>query len=344
MNIIKGSDFKKELSGGTHRGYLFFGEEDYLKSFALKQARESICPDPTFAFFNELRIDAMDYTPQKLQDALMPMPMMAEFKLVTLSGLNFTSMRQGELDALCEVLASQEEFDYNILIVTVAADCFDAGYLPKRPSATLTRLAEYLCPVHFERCTTAKLVSWVSKHFAHHGVDAPAELCALIPEYCGHSMFTLASEIEKLCFYTKAHNKTTASEEDMRLVCTPATEYDAFAFANAIMEGKPERALNILADYRFRRVEPIVILGEVIRVICEMIGVQAMTAEGAPAADIAAATKVPEFKVKLYQKSLRSTTEKKLRRALEACNEADAALKTGYTADYTALERLICSL
>jgi hypothetical protein len=50
MELLKDADFRRELKGTPRAGYLFFGEEDYLKSFAVKQAREVICPDPTFAF------------------------------------------------------------------------------------------------------------------------------------------------------------------------------------------------------------------------------------------------------------------------------------------------------
>ena len=54
MELLKDADFRKELKGTPRAGYLFFGEEDYLKSFAVRQARELLCPDPTFAFFNEI--------------------------------------------------------------------------------------------------------------------------------------------------------------------------------------------------------------------------------------------------------------------------------------------------
>ena len=343
--IIKEADFRKELKGNLRAGYLFFGEEDYLKAFAVRQARELICPDPTLAFFNDMRLDAVEFTPQKLLDALTPMPMMADRKIITVSGLNLNSMRPNELDELCEVLGELESYDYNLLILTVAADCLDPGYLPKKPSATLSKLGEHLTPVQFERCTTTKLAAWIGKHFAHNGVEASPALCAQMADYCGHSMFALANEIDKLSFYTRYHGGTVATEETMRLVCTPANEYDAFAFTNAIMDGKQDLALAILADYRFRRMEPVIILSEVTRVICEMVSVRAMSAEGTPPAEIASAFKkpLPEFKVKLYQRSLRNTSEKRLRRALEACVAADAALKLS-PQGYTPLEKLICSL
>jgi len=345
MVILKEAEFRKELKAAPKAGYLFFGDEDYLKAFAMRQARELLCPDPTLAFFNEMRLDAVDFTPQKLQDALMPLPMMADRKLVTLTGLNFNTMRPNELDELCDVLSTLESYDYNLLILSVASDCLDSGFLPKKPSPTLSRLGEYLTPVNFERCTTAKLTAWIGKHFAHNGVEVSPALCAAMADYCGHSMFVLANEIDKLCFYTLFHQKKTATEEDMHLVCTPTGEYDAFAFTNAIMEGNTETALGVLAEYRLRRVEPLYVLGDVTRVICEMISVRAMTSEGLPAAEIGAAFKPPlhEYKVGLYQKSLRNTSEKRLRRALQACTEADAALKLS-PQGYAPLERLICSL
>ena len=60
MDIIKEDTFRKQLKKGLSGGYLFFGEEDYLKSFSLRSAREAICADETFAVFNDIRIDALD--------------------------------------------------------------------------------------------------------------------------------------------------------------------------------------------------------------------------------------------------------------------------------------------
>lgn len=343
MNVIKESDFRKELKGTPATGYLFFGDEDYLKAFAIRQAKELLCPDPTFAFFNEMHVDALDFTPDKLLDALMPMPMMADRKLVVLSGLNFNTMRQNELEDLCDVLAHLSDYDYNLLIVNAAADCLDPGYLPKKPSGVLTRLSEHLTPVQFDRCTNAKLTAWIQKHFAHNGVTASPAFCAAMPDYCGHSMFELANEIDKLSYYTLSHGLTEATARNMHLVCTSAEEYDTFAFTNAIMAGKHDIALAILADYRFRRIDPLFILGEVTHVICDMLAVRAMTSDGTPNTEIASVLKLHEFRVGLYQKSLRNTSEKRLRRALDACNDADASLKAS-PKGYTALERLICTL
>ena len=344
MDLLKDSDFRKELKGAPRSGYLFFGDEDYLKAFAVQQAKEAVCPDPAFSFFNEMRIDALEYTPQKLLDALTPLPMAAERKLVVLNGLNFNTMRSDDLEELCNVLDELKVYDYNLLIVNVAADGLDPGYIPKKLSATFKKLTAYLTPVQFERCTTAKLNAWIQKHFLHNGIEASPALCASMAEFCGHSMFVLANEIDKLSYYLRAHGQTQATEEAMRHCCIPATEFDAFAFTNALLANKQDVALSILADYRFRRIDPLVVFGEVIKVICNMICIQAMTAEGTPVSNMGAPLKLGEYQVTLYQRSLRQTSEKRLMRALQACTETDMALKSSYSKDYAPLEKLICTL
>lgn len=344
MELLKESDFRKECKTAPRAGYLLFGEEDYLKMHAVQTARTYCSPDPAFAFFNEMKLDALDFTPQKLLDALMPLPMMSERKLVTVSGLNFNTMRQSELDNLCDVLAELKNYNYNLLLIKVASDGLDPGFLPKRPSPILTRLSEYVTPVQFERCTEAKLAAWVQKHFLHRGIQASPAFCSEMIAYCGHGMYLLAGEIDKLAFYLSAHQMTEPTTQILHHVCTPACEYDAFAFTNAIMNGRSDAALEILADYRLRRIDPLLVLGDVIRVICEMISVRSMTADGTPVSEISTALKLHEYKVGLYQKSLRKTTDAKLKRALTACTEADVALKLSPMKGYRTLERLICEL
>ena len=85
------------------------------------------------------------------------------------------------------------------------------------------------------------------------------------------------------------------------------------------------------------------IFGEVLRVVCDMISIQTMTAEGTPVSEMSSLLKLHEFKVGLYQKSLRQTSEKRLKRALKACTDADLSLKSA-SQGYTALEKLICTL
>ena len=343
MEIIKEEAFRKQIKSGLSGGYLFFGDEDYLKSHSLKSARESICADEGFAVFNDITIDPLDYSAPALLDALMPLPMMSEQKIVTINGLNLAQLKPSEIDDLCDVLATLPEYDYNVLIISVPAGAMDEGNLPKSPSATLQKLAAHLTPVRFEAVSPARLVSWLGKHFAHNGADATPQVCSFMIGWCGSSMFTLAAECDKLSYYALAHGRQTVTEEDVRTVCSADLSADSFALANAILDGRGDKALDVLAVMKFRRIDPIVVLSEVSKAVCDMVSIRSLMDSGKSSAEISSTLKMNEYKVKIYMSAVASQPMKKLRHTLEMCTEADIALKLS-PQGYMAIERLVCSL
>ena len=343
MEIIKEDGFRKQIKKGLAGGYLFFGEEDYLKAHALRSAREAVAGDPSFAPFNDIRFDAMDYSASSLLDALMPLPMMADAKIVSVSGLALCDLRPSEVDALCEVLALLGEYDYNVLIISVPSGMMDEGNLPKYPSAILKKLGEYLTPVHFEAITPQRLVAWVGKHFEHHGVSASQGVCSLLIEQCGKSMYALSSETEKLAYYCLQNQRKEVTEEDVLNVSTSVISTDAFSLANSLLDGRFDEAMDALSVMKFRRVEPVIILSEVSRVFCDLISVKSLVDDGVPASEVARILKMNEYKAKLYISRAASKSMPRLRRAIELCSSADLALKLS-PQGYTAIEKLICSL
>ena len=343
LNILKDADFRREIKSSPATGYLLFGEEDYLKNLAVAFARETLIGDPSFACFNEIILDALDFHPEKLRTALMSLPMMADRKVILLRGLDIDAMKASELDLLCEVLEELEEYDYNTVLLPVASGSLDGGYLPKRPSAALTKLCAVLRPVRYERCTPQKLIGWCIRHFEHNGAAATPEVCQQLIDACGRNMMTLAGEIDKISYYVLAHERTAATAEDIRLVACQSVEYDAFAFAGALMDRDATRALDILADLKFRRVDPLFVLSDIIRTGCEMLSVLLLTREGKTPTEIASTLKLHEYKVSLYRKSAASAGENAIRRMIAAASEADRALKLS-PQGYAALEQLICSL
>ncbi len=341
MEIIKEADFRKEIKTEPRAAYIFFGEEDYMKSFAMKKATEAICPDPSFAFFNEIRIDAFTYSPSVLLDALMPLPMMADRKLVSVTGLDISAMRQNEVEDLCAVLSQLEEYDYNTVIINVASDRLDPGTLPKRPSALLKKLGEVAVLVNFEKNTPSKLAAWVGKHFEHNGVSASPQVCALVIERCGRDMFNLASETEKLSFYVKANGRDAVTAEDVKTVATPVSEYDTFAFANAISTRKKDEALDILRELKMRRVDPIFIMGDISKNVCEMASVATLKADGLTYKEVSDILGIHEYRVSLIFKI--NPKVEICRSMVSRCREADKEIKNSRDG-FAVIEKLICTI
>ena len=335
MEIIKEADFRKEIKSKPRGAYIFFGDEDYMKSFAIKLASETISPDPSFSFFNEVRLDALSYSPDALLDAMMPLPMMAERKIIIVTGLDVGAMKSNEVDSLCAVLEQVEEYDYNTVIISVASDRLDPGNLPKKPSTLLKRLGEAAILVNFEKNTPSKLAAWVGKHFEHNLVKASPDVCSFVIERCGRDMFILAGETDKLAFYVKQSGRDQVTREDVIKVATPATEY------NAICARKKEEALSILRDMKMKRLDPILIMGEVTRTLCDMTAVAALNEDGLTVSEISGILKIHEYTVSIILRNRPRVDVCK--RLIERCREADLALK-GSRDGYAVLEKLICTI
>ena len=341
--VISESEYRAQLGKTAGRAYLLFGDEDYLKAHAVRATREAICPDPAFAIFNDITIDYTDYSPDTLLNAMTPPPMMADERLIVLRGMDFTAMKQAEIEALAETLALLSEYDFNTVLIYVAAGLFDAGYLPKRPSAMLKMMGEVAVPVQFEAVSDARLAAWSAKHFAHLGVSAAPADCAFLLSYVGRSMFRLASEIEKLAFYVRAQGRTAVCAEDIRVVAVPQLTTDAFALSNAILAGKYRDALEALAVMKFERIEPTIVMGELSKTLCDMHATRVMLDAGLSKKEIAAALSMHEYKAGLMIRAVSGVGVSRLSRAVELCAAADLSLKRA-SGDYGAVEKLICSL
>lgn len=341
MKILTEAEFGRQLSAPAS-GYLFFGDEDYTKLHATRRLRDAVCPDPSLAAFNDVYFSALDFSPSRLVDALEPPPLLGDRKIITVSGLDLSILRPDEIDSLCEALGVIADYDYNVVCLSLPAGSIDEGRLPGAPSGLLSRLGELLTPVHFPRITPARLGGWVGKHFEHNGVNADPGLCGQVIDFCGTSMFTLANEVDKLSFYALSLGRDRILPEDIGAVCIADTEYDTFAFANALTAGDRRRALDILAVMKHRRMEPTIIMGEVSRVFCDMLTVRTFMDEGMTPTDVAQATKIKEYPARRYFAALQKVSSDALRHIIDKCVEADTSVKL--SRGYEAIERFICGL
>ena len=343
--IITDAEFRKRIEKSPTGGFLFFGDEDYLKSHSMKAAVAAACPDPSLSVFNLMTVDPTSAdVADDLASALAAAPMMADSKVVALSGLSVDSMTPKELEALVASAALINEYDFNLLIISVPAGMIEEGNLPKRPSQTLQKLSEHLIPVYFPKVDQAKLESWIMRHFNHYGLRAEIGVPGAVIERCGRDMFTLANETDKLSFYTLSRGSDAVALADVELVTCRTEEYDAFALGNAIASGDYERALDVLGFMKAQKVDPVIISAELSKTLGDMLAVKLLLAEKKSFADIAAALRIKsEYAVKYTAQSVRNVSVEALRNAVSACVAADAALKLSPTG-YVEIEKLICGL
>ncbi len=344
MDIIKEDIFRKEIKKELSGGYLFFGEEDYMKSFCMRLAREAICTEQTFAVFNDVRLSPLDYSASSLLNALMPPPMMAEKKIVTIDGLAVFDMKSPEIDELYNTLEALLEYDYNVLIISVPYSAIEETASKKKLASLLSEISKHLTPVQFDSIAPSRLNGWLSKHFEHHGVTASPSICNQLIERCGRSMYVLSSEVEKLSYYALSHGRKNVISEDIDNICISAVSSDAFALTNAITDGKYAEAIDALRIMKLHRVDPTIILAEVSRTVCDLLSVKLMQEQGASLPEMMKAMgQKSDFVVKKYIRASAKKSKERLRRAVILCSKADLMLKeTSQT--YEPIERLICHL
>lgn len=230
--------------------------------------------------------------------------------------------------------------DDNIFIIYAADSEFDAGN-EKRRTKLYERLSQQMTVVEFDNETPAKLAAWLGKHFLAEGIAAEPEQCHALIVRCGSAMYTLSGEAAKLCAYIRANGRSKLTDDDINQVTCANTEEEEFAFSNAVLDGDTSRAFRIMAEYKAKKEKPELILAGISGVLCGLKLISVLSEGGMSTRDIAAKTKIHEYKVGLYQKCLRRRSSDELDALLELCGETDIKIKSTGLDSYMLIDRMI---
>ena len=324
-------------------GYLFYGEEDYLKSHTASQIRSALFPDDGLANFNRRTFTGETYPAADLAEAILSPAMMVEKKLIEVTLPEGDKMKEKERAALLEALGHLSSADDTVLLLTFPADTFDPG-TAKKPTAFFKNLTKILTPVEFPLQTDQRLLRWMQRHLADYGVALSPEVGMQILATCGRSMLRLSGELAKAGAYAAAHEMPELTMEAAMQVVTPTDEDDAFRLANCLLEGNKAAAYESLAVRIRRKEDPILLLAQITRVYMDLATAAVFREEGRDKREFAQAMKMHEYKAGLYCRAAGSAPAEYFEMALERCLDTDKALKSSAANGYELLERLIGGL
>ena len=353
------SEFNKLLSepDKLSGGYLFFGEEDFMKSRYADRFQKAIVGDDTFS---AISIDGNEVTPSELAQALGSVSMFGGRRFVRVDHAPVGRWKKktkktpgdpkdddangedGILDDYLSIFASAKSDGDVAYVITVDDGAADFGDVAKnKPSALYKKLTEHLTPVYFGAKGGAQLRKWIERHFLAAGLGAEYTAADTLISISGQDMFTLTGECEKLIAYAKAHGESTVTADMVRTAASPTLVEEAFELSNAIISGDKAKALHALYGAKMRREEPIMIMGMISRTIADMLAASIYAASGLSVAEVAKKLKIHEYRATLYLRAAGTDTAK-TEAALRKCLEADRLLKSTMH-DFTPIERLICS-
>jgi len=344
MEIIDSQKFRTAAKQGLRGGYLFFGEEEYLKHSCLEIARKSVLGENVGDSFNHIRIDAGEdnFDHSVIENAILALPVFSDTKLVEIHNLDVGSYKEKALSELKELFELLSDNPETVLVLYLAPHELEKFDL-RRPPKVFSELASVLCPVIFEKQSREKLAKWVSAHFAHNKVRCSSEMCYLMIDTCGADMYALSGEIDKLSAHVLSKGETALCAEDIELLASRCREIGEYDFSNAILQRNREKAFYILSKYELEDKSGANVgmtMGSLIRIFSLLYRISLLSQKGMLDRDIAKTLKMNEYQCSLYRKSLGGRAPSDLERILELCSEADALIKGGADG-YIVIARLI---
>lgn len=337
------NDFKNRLKSGDVGGcYIFAGEEDYLKKYYLQSLRAAVIGEDCFDPFAHSVYDGPELDFAALEESVKSPPMMSDRKLIEWRYPNFDKMKEGELEALESLLSLLAANSSVTLAFLVSDGDLELG-TPKREGKFPKRFGKSINILRFDRSSDAQLLAWLKKHFDANGVaSGRTELEALIFR-SGHSMTALHSEVGKLCAFaiSRAQRENTSAHitvADVELVASSIPESEAFALSNAILGRDKKAAYLALEEMKQRRIDPIVILAMMAKTYNDIATVSMMLREGLDHSDLAAATGMNAYRLKLCLAAAKSFDRGRGVRILSELSRVDVSSKFGGISGYTAVD------
>jgi DNA polymerase-3 subunit delta len=215
----------------------------------------------------------------------------------------------------------------------------DPAWKPDKRLKSYKELAKYAYFAHFAPATNEELAGFIHRCFADRGHTIDRAEIEYLAFRCTNLMGGMMNEIEKISAYAKNRAITRA---DIDAVATPAVEARVFEMCDELTAGRTGRALTLLADLETARESAIAVTAVISMQFRRLYAARLAMEARADRSEIMRVTgvKYPYHLSRLLD-SARGTELPFLRRALLACMETDAELKSSKADDFALLRMLI---
>ena len=333
---------KKQLkTGDINHVYVFTGEETYLKDSYLRQFVR-VFEKQGMEEFNIIKLDKDSFSAETLLEAVESYPVMAENKLVIVSGTGLFEKASEETKKLVQDILADVPLYLTLIFDELKCD----GKL-----ASVKQLKKEAVYVEFSYLRVPDLCKWIEGECKRSGVDISVQTAAYLAERCDSgensykkavSMSRLKTELDKLVIY--CHEKQKIMREDIDVMVTASLKERTFDMLDHLFQQDTQGAIAMLEELKELR-EPVqkilTLLGSHID---SLIRVKTLLDAGYSKQEIAKQTGLREYFLPKYMGQARTYTRKRLIEMYQAVAQADMDIKSGVQQDWAALEMTVLGL
>lgn len=310
---------KKDLADKTPgKLYLFHGEESYLQQFYLGQLKTLVLAEG-MEEFNLHEIPAKEMNPDRLEQAIDCLPMMAERTLILITDYDLFKAAEKDRQRYIELLEKLPDYCCIVFLYDLIPYKADAR------TKLATCFKTYGTVVNFVRQEQGDLVGWVRRRFKALGKEIDSRLALDLIFLCGDLMTGLIGEIGKIGAYAK---DTRITREDIDAVAIAQLDAVVFRMTDAIGRGNFEDALSVLGELYQMQEPPIKIMWSLGRQMRQLYSAKLAQDSHKNVAYVADLWGMKSYPAEKLMTSARHFSLPWCRRAVRLCGETDFAMKS----------------
>lgn len=310
-------------TGQLNQIYLLYGEEAYLRRQYRDKLKEAVIGDDNMNYYY---YEGKNISIGEVIDQAETLPFFSEKRLILIE--NSGLLKSGG-EQLAEYLAAPAQTTYFLFVET---------QVDKRSKLYKT-IASKGCCVEFGIQDETTLKRWILGMIKKENKKISEWDLNFLLEKTGTDMENIRKETEKLFCYCM--DKEIITGKDIEEICTKQIGNHIFDMVSAIAEGKQEKALNLYYELLAQKEPPMRILFLIARQFNLLYQVKELREKGYQNKLIGEKVGLPGFIAGKYVSQASRFKTEELREALEACVEAEEAIKTGRMNDNMSVEILI---
>ena len=311
-------------SGQLKQIYLLYGEEAYLRKQYRDRLRNALAAEGDT--MNYSYFEGKDISVGAVIDLAETLPFFADRRVIVVENSNL--FKSGG-EKMAEYLASPAQAAYFVFVETE---------IDKRSKLFKTVSAKGTA-VEFPVQNEATLKKWILGMIKKEGKQITGNALDFFLEKTGTDMENIRKELEKLMCYCM--DKDAVSEQDIGEICTHRAGNHVFDMVNAIADKRQKKALDLYYELLALKEPAMRILFLIARQFTTLMQVKELKGKGYDNKTIGGKVGLPPFIAGKYAAQAAKFKKEDLRGALEACVEAEEAVKTGRMNDVMSVELLI---